>query len=918
MRRGALFCDVLLFLVCGTAFATGHPGLDKMLRERSPTCPRPLPDRSIPSHQAYRYPPLRLSAPSLLDSVVRDDFVCNDDDYGGARQDGPSIASDRSGRFVVVWYEFRDGDADVWFQRFDSAGNPLGQNERLNTDATMGWQGDPAVAMSPDGRYLSSWEDRRDIGNSDLFCQRFDASGQRLGDNFRVSDSGVPGDQSFSGAAMGPDGTALIAWDDRRFGITGDIFAQFLAPDGTPRDTNFRVNDDPIGRANQYEPSVSCDDSGRFVVAWMDGRGLNAYDWNIFCQRFDRLGNRLGSNIQVTTNDSIQWAPAVACTPDGGFAVCWEDRRTGQWDAYVQFYNSLGQPLGGNVKVNDDVGPADQSAVSVGANRLGEYLVTWADRRNGNSDVYAQRYSGSGTALGSNFLVNDDATSTDQGAPTVAACPDGGYWVVWVDRRNGNNDLYCRRFGRDGTPQTASFRVNDDTASSHQRVSSIGMDAIGNTVVAWEDERSGECDIYRSVFDASGQTVGPNVKLNDDGISGASQYYAAVAAGKGRFIATWTDNRDGEFSIYGRFLDAVGMPVGPNFLVNSDTSGAFQWYSYCAMDTSNRAAVVWMDGREDAYRVFCRRYRPDGQPEGPEFVLSDGGGNQYYASVAMSRNGWLVAAWMDYRQGDGDIYCQLFRPDGSRVGPNIMVSIDTGNVYQGYPACAVSDNGQFVVAWEDTRNDIYDVYMQWFDSTGARLGGNERVNDNTTETDCYSPTCAFDDSGRLALAFNDERDSPGTPQIYCQRFRADRTRVSGNRRVNQPGLFPNNHHWTVGQSVAARQVLAFAWTDNRRHQGWDIFAKLTDWELVGIANPVASAKPEAWVRPTVSAGRFLVDIGSVGPALVHVLDRAGRKVLAAEVAGGRQVLDLGSLGRGVYLCRIESNGQQLTRKLVVR
>ena len=30
-------------------------------------------------------------------------------------------------------------------------------------------------------------------------------------------------------------------------------------------------------------------------------------------------------------------------------------------------------------------------------------------------------------------------------------------------------------------------------------------------------------------------------------------------------------------------------------------------------------------------------------------------------------------------------------------------------------------------------------------------------------------------------------------------------------------------------------MLAFTWTDNRRHQGFDIYANLTDWNLVGVA-----------------------------------------------------------------------------------
>jgi len=77
---------------------------------------------------------------------------------------------------------------------------------------------------------------------------------------------------------------------------------------------NFRVNDDGVNVGNQYEPDVSGDSSGRFVVAWMDGR---TGDWNIFCQRFNSQGQRQGTNIQVTTDEDIQWTADVSCGVNG-------------------------------------------------------------------------------------------------------------------------------------------------------------------------------------------------------------------------------------------------------------------------------------------------------------------------------------------------------------------------------------------------------------------------------------------------------------------------------------------------------------------------------------------------------------------------------------------------------------------------
>lgn len=907
-------CVTLVLIVGGVA-----PGVEwepeTLLRLRTELCPRPLPQGSAPERRTGR-----ISSPAAAPrGAVRRDFPCNDDTIGGSGQYAPAVATALDGSFTVAWYDFREGDADVWFQRFDPLGGPIGRNERLNSDSAMRWQDCPAVAYAPEGRLIGTWMDRREIGNSDVFGQYLDPAGGPLGVNFRVSDSAAAGDQMVSGCWISPSGLALVAWDDRRFGITGDIFAQFLAPDGSPQDTNLRVNDDPVGLANQYEPVVGGDSSGRFVVAWMDGRGLNWKDWNIHCQRFGPDGERLGSNIQVTANDSIQWIPGLAVAPSGRFLICWEDQRTGQQsDVYARVFGADGQPLRPEFLVNDDGGSQDQSGVAAAATSNGEFLVVWSDRRSGDLDVYAQRVSAAGAKLGSNFRVSDESP-TDQGTPAAAGTPDDGYIVAWVDGRNGHEDVFCQRLSVTGGRVGGNLLANDDGASSHQRVSSIAMTSRGRAVVAWEDERSEGTDAYCVLLDSAGFPLGQNLKLNDDpGI--AAQYYCAASAGRDRMLVTWLDGRGGDFDIYGQWLDDAGSPIGSNRRINSDVGEAQQWYSFAAMDTSNRSVVVWTDYRGANCETYCRLFDSTGNALGPEFRVTDDSASQYYGSVAVNASGRFVVTWMDYRNGDADIYCQAYRTDGSRIGGNIRVSDDVSGSYQGYPVAAVFDDGDFAIAWEETRNERYDIYLQWYDSSGSPVGDNVMVNDQVV-ADVYSPSLACDRSGRLAVMFNDEREAPGAPDIYCQRFLPDRAREGNNLRVNEPRQFSKNSHWTIGQSVAAsNEVLAFAWTDNRRRQGWDIFARLSDWDLVGVAEPTKVDRMPAWpVNPTIVAGRVHLTLpGSSPTRRALVFDGVGRRVLQARAPDSNITLDVDALASGVYTIVVEDGPTRVRGRIIVR
>ncbi len=92
--------------------------------------------------------------------IVKNDFLLNDDTTGGTRQQNPVIAVNNFGNIIIAWTDFRDGNADIYLQRMDTNNNFSGNNLRANTDATMLWQGSPAVALHDNGNFAVAWEDR--------------------------------------------------------------------------------------------------------------------------------------------------------------------------------------------------------------------------------------------------------------------------------------------------------------------------------------------------------------------------------------------------------------------------------------------------------------------------------------------------------------------------------------------------------------------------------------------------------------------------------------------------------------------------------------------------------------------------------------------------------------------------------------
>ena len=240
----------------------------------------------------------------------------------------------------------------------------------------------------------------------------------------------------------------------------------------------------------------------------------------------------------------------------GNFVIVWIDERNVNRDIYYQRYTSTGGALGVNTKVNDDAGIVDQIAPSILIDVAGNFVIVWHDFRNANWDIYYQRYTSTGGALGVNTKVNDDAGGDFQMIPKISMDVTGNFVIVWQDFRNINWDIYYQRYTSTGTALEANIKVNDDVGSMHQKVPSISMDAAGNFVVVWQDDRYGQTDhdIIGQRYFSNGNPNGANYLIVANGPNNAV-LSPVVYADNSNIIFSWQDNRRSEgWDIYAKIV----------------------------------------------------------------------------------------------------------------------------------------------------------------------------------------------------------------------------------------------------------------------------------------------------------------------------------------------------------------------------
>jgi hypothetical protein len=133
----------------------------------------------------------------------------------GGIQTLSDVAVAADGSYVVTWAsQNQDGDGyGVYAQRYDANGNAIGGEILVNT-STTGDQTNPSIAIDDAGNFVIAWQTTHlGSGFFNVYAQRFDASGNKLGGEFRV-DAVAGGDVINADVAMDADGDFVIAFEN--------------------------------------------------------------------------------------------------------------------------------------------------------------------------------------------------------------------------------------------------------------------------------------------------------------------------------------------------------------------------------------------------------------------------------------------------------------------------------------------------------------------------------------------------------------------------------------------------------------------------------------------------------------------------------------------------------------------------------
>jgi hypothetical protein len=339
-----------------------------------------------------------------------------------------------------------------------------------------------------------------------------------------------------------------------------------------------------------------------------------------------------------STNPSLVWNGS-------GFGVSFEDDRDGNAEIYFQRLDASGAPAGTATRVTNDVGGSFRPRLAWSGS---EHGVFWDDNQ-GTRQIYGSRLDADGIKL-----APDIAIATSGIAKKVSVAWTGtSYGMIWEDDRDGPFRIYFARIDPTGARIGADVRLSEGpTLAVNASLAGTG-DGFG---AVWEDNRDGNSEIYFARLDAGGARTGLDVRVTTD--PNESTYPTVVWSGT-EYGVVYQDDRTGDEEVYLSRLDELGARLGPDVLLSDPADGQGARRPSLVRDARGYA-VAWISGTPA--QVWFSLLDATGTRIAPELQISeDPVAHPNLPSLVATGDGFAVA-WQDDRSGDSDIFVRVLGP----------------------------------------------------------------------------------------------------------------------------------------------------------------------------------------------------------------------------------------------------------------
>ena len=330
----------------------------------------------------------------------------------------------------------------------------------------------------------------------------------------------------------------------------------------------------------------------------------------------------------------------------------------------------------------------------------------------------------------------------------MASDSSGNFVVVW---RSQTQDGSATASSASATPAPARPSVPSSASTryttSSQGVPAVASDSSGNFVVVWEsyDQDGSSCGVFGQRYASTGAPLGPEFRVNTY-TTGYQGDPAVASDSSGNFVVVWraTTRTARSCGVFGQRYASTGAPLGPEFRVNTYTTDV-QSLPAVASDSSGNFVVVWRAATRTA-RATASSASATPAPARPSVPSS--------ASTRTRRIARSIRPWPRTppatSSSSGRATTRTARASASSASatpaparPSVPSSASTrtrriSRTFRPWPRTPPATSSSSGRAARRTATS-YGVFGQRYASTGAPLGPEFRVNTYTTMTRSFRP-----------------------------------------------------------------------------------------------------------------------------------------------------------------------------------
>lgn len=495
-----------------------------------------------------------------------------------------------------------------------------------------------------------------------------------------------------------------------------------------------------------------------------------------------------------------------------------------------------------------------------------------------------------------------------------------GAIITWVDFRNDQNelvaDIYAQRINASGVTMWGTNGMAVCTNAADQTAPVLIEDGAGGTIIAWQDWRSGNRDIYAQRIDSLGNVLwtanGLGVVVKNTNQSSPK----IVSDGADGAVIVWEDSINGNLDIFAQHISGNGTSSWTAGGVAVCTATDKQTNPRVVVDATGAAYFTWQDRRNgNDYDIYCQKLNSAGAPQWAAngVAINTATNSQVNPKMELDASGAIIIAWQNFITGAGyDVYAQRVDAAGAAQwtaggiqvcalnGNQSAIDITTENITDGS-----------IITWKDGRNTNVNIYCQKVDFNGNRLWTSNGVLISEASRNQINPNIVGDGIGGAIVTWQDS--VAGIWDVFAQRVSADGAALwtAGGTAIgiatdNQTS--PKNISDGIGGSIFSFQ--------DKRSGDFDIYAyKIAGDTTTGIAQADASLSVTVFPNPFSSATTIRLP---EGVKQVRVFDTVGRQVhQASNISGSSYVLNRANLASGTYVLSVQVSNAQYSTLLII-